>query len=83
MQITYMQKEWKDFERKNLGQYHDLYLKSDKLLLNDVIKNVRKICLKIYNLDPANFLSATGLAWQAAFKKTEAKWELLTNIDML
>ena len=74
---------WKNFEIKNLGQYHDLYLKSDKLLLTDVIKNVRKICLKIYHLDPANFLSATGLAWQAAFKKTEAKWELLTNINML
>ena len=41
------------------------------------------MCLKFYHLDPANFLSAPGLAWQAAFKKTKVKLELLINIDML
>ena len=41
------------------------------------------MCLKIYHLDPVKFLSAPGLAWQAAFKKTEIKLELLTDIDML
>ena len=49
----------------------------------DVFKNFRKMCLEIYDLDPAKFLSAPGLAWQAAFKKTEVKLELLTDIDML
>ena len=42
-----------------------------------------KMCLKIFHLDPVKFLSTPGLAWQAAFKKTEIKLELLTDIDML
>ena len=49
----------------------------------DVLENFRKMCLKIYPLDPAKFLSAPGLAWQAALKNTEVKLELLTSIDML
>ena len=73
----------KDFEIKHLGEYHDLYVKSDTLLLADVFENFRKICLKIYQLDPAKFLSGPGLAWQTALKKAEVKLELLTDIDML
>ena len=73
----------KDFEMKILGGYHDLYFKSDGLLLADVFENFEKMCLKIYHLDPVKFLSASGLAWQAALKKTEVKLELLTDIDML
>ena len=74
-----------DFEIKNLGEYHDLYLKSDTLLLADVFENFRKMFLKIYHLDPVKFISALGLAWQAGLKKTEVKLELLTEllIDML
>ena len=73
----------KDFEIQKLSEYHDLYLKGDTLLLADVFKNVRKMCLKIYHLDPVKFLSAPGLAWEAALKMTEVKLELLTDIDML
>ena len=53
----------KDFEIKNLGEYHDLYLKSDTLLLADVFENFRKMYLKIYHLDPAKSFSSPGLAW--------------------
>ena len=49
---------------KNLGDYHDLYVQSDTLLLADVFENFRNMCIKVYELDPAHFLSATGLAWQ-------------------
>ena len=50
------------------------------LLLADVCENFRDMCLKIYELDPAKFFSAPGLAWQAALKKTGVE---LTDIDML
>ena len=60
-----------------------MYLKSGTLLLADDFENFRKMCLKIYNLDPVKFLSAPGLAWQATLKKTEVKLELSTDLDML
>ena len=53
----------KDLEIKNLGEYHDLYVQSDTLLLADVFENFRNMYLKIYELDPAKFLSAHGLVW--------------------
>ena len=56
----------KDIEIKNLHEYHDLYLKSDTLLLADVFGNFRKMCLEIYQLDSTKFLSVPGLAWGAA-----------------
>ena len=57
---------------KNLGEYHDLYLKSDILLLTDVFKISRKMCLEIHDKDPVKFISAPGLAWQTALKRQ--KW---------
>ena len=73
----------KDFEIKNLGEYHAMYIQGDTSLLADVFENFRNMCLEIYELDPAKFLSAPGLAWQAAFKKTKVKLDVLTDIDML
>ena len=74
----------KDFEIKNLGEYHDsMYVQGDTLLLADVLENFRNMCINIYELDPAKLLSAPGLAWQAALKKTKVKLDLLTDIDML
>ena len=57
---------YKDFEIKYLGEYHVLYVQNDTLLLADVFKNFRNMCTNIYELDPPKFLSASGLAWQAA-----------------
>ena len=73
----------KDFERKNLEKYHDLYVQSDTLLLADVFENLRNMRLKVYKRNRAKFLSAPGLAWQAALKKTILKLDLLTDINML
>ena len=52
----------KDFELKILGEYHDLYVQSNTLLLADVFANFQNMCLQMYELDPARFLSAPGLA---------------------
>ena len=74
---------WEVFEIKTLCEYHDFYVQCDTLLLEDVFENFRDKCTEIYELDPAHFLSAPGLAWQAYIKKTKIKLELLTDIDML
>ena len=72
------------FQIKNLGEYHDLYVQqSDTLLLADVFESFKDMCIKVYGLDPAYFLSAPGLAWQACLKKTGVKLELLKDMDML
>ena len=71
------------FEIKNRGEYHDLYVQSDTLLLADVFENFRDKCIEIYGLDSAHFLSAPGLTWQVCLKKTGVELELLTDIDML
>ena len=60
-----------------------MYDQCDTLLFVDVFENFRNKCIEIYELDPAHFLSAPGLAWQACLKKTKVELELLTNIDML
>ena len=71
------------FEIKNLGEYHDLYVQSDTLLLADVYENFRNMCLDKYKLDSVYFVSAPGLAWQACLKKTGVKLELITDYDMI
>ena len=73
----------KDFEIKHLGEYHDLYVQSNTLLLADVFENFRNMCINIYQLDPLKFLSAPGFAWQADLKKTKVKLDFLTEIEML
>ena len=74
---------FKKFKLKNLVEYHDLYVQSDTLLLADVFENFKSTCIKVYELDPAHFLSLPGLVWQACLKKTNVKLELLTDYDML
>ena len=71
------------FELENLGQYHDLYVQSDTLLLANAFENFRDICIKECELDPAHILSLPGLVWQACLKNTNMELELLTDYDML
>ena len=56
---------FKKLKLKRLGEYHDLYVQSDTLLLPDIFQNFRNMCIEVYELDPAHILSAPGLAWQA------------------
>ena len=74
---------WKEFGLKDFGEYHELYLKTDVILLANVFKAFRKACLKNYGLDPAHFYIAPRLAWKACLKKTRICLELLLDPDIL
>ena len=77
------QKVWGAFSLKNLGEYHDLYLKTDVIILANVFEAFRDTSLEYYQLDLAHFYTSPGLAWQACLKKTGVKLELLTYPNML
>ena len=77
------QKVWKEFRIRNLGDYHDLCLQTDVILLANVFKAFRNTCLEHYKLDPAHFYTSPGLAWKACLRKTRVWLELLTDPDML
>ena len=64
---AHAQKVWEIFDIRNRGEYHDLYIQTDTLLLADVFENFRNKCIEIYGLDPVYFVSAPGLAWQVCF----------------
>ena len=74
---------WNVFNIKTMGEYHDLYLESDILLLSDVFENFRNTCMQYYELDPCHYFTSPGLSWDAMLKMTNIKLELLTDIDML
>ena len=71
---------FKKFKLKHLGEYHDLYVQRDTLLLADVFENFRNMCIKVYELDPAHFLSLPGLAWQACLKKNKRKIRIINRL---
>ena len=81
-EYAHAQEVWKNFGCRNLGDYHDLYVATDVLLLADVFENFRKVCQEKYGLDPAHYYSAPGLSWDALLKKTGVELELLTDLDM-
>ena len=72
----------KSLKLTNLGEYHDLYIKTDVILLANVFEAFRGVCLKNYELDSAHFHTAPGLAWKACSKKTRIRLELLLDPDM-
>ena len=79
---NHTQNVWNTFCLKTMGEYHDLYLKSDILLLADVFENFRKTCMQYYKLDPCHYFTSPGLSWDAMLKMTDIKLELMTDIDM-
>ena len=74
-------KIWEKFECKNIGDYCDLYCRTDVLLLADVFENFRKKCLLYYKLDPTHYFTSPGMSWDALLKKTGVEIELLTDYD--
>ena len=75
-------KIWKVFNCQTFGDYHDLYQKTDVLLLADIFENFRNMCIDYNKLDPCNYLTAPGLSMDAALRMTKIKLDLITNIDM-
>ena len=73
---------WKVFEIKNLGKYHDLYLKTDVLLLCDVFEKFISTFLEYYSLDPSHYFSSPGLSWDAMLKMTGIELQKIDNTDM-
>ena len=73
---------WETFNMKNFGEYHDLYLILDTVLLADCFQKFRTIILKEYGLDPCHFYSIPMLAWSACLKITDVKLDLITDVDM-
>ncbi|RLU17688.1 hypothetical protein DMN91_009924 [Ooceraea biroi] len=74
---------WQRFAIRTLGEYSDLYLKTDVLLLTNVFENFRDSCINSYGLDPAYYYTLPGFTWNAMLKHTRINFELLTDIDMV
>lgn len=75
-------KVWKKFQVKNLGEYTDLYLKSDVLLLSDIFEKFREMSLEFYGLDPCYYVSSPSLSWDAMLLYTKVKLELISDVEM-
>ena len=81
-EYQHAQNVWNEFDLSSMGEYHDLYLKSDILLLADVFENFRKACQQYYQLDPAHYFTTPSLSWDAMLKMTETELELMSDVDM-
>ena len=80
-QYQHAQRVWNTFRCRHLGDYHDLYMLTDVLLLADVFESFRDVCLNYYELDPAHYFTLPNFAWDAMLKKTGVKLELITDYD--
>jgi len=78
---AHAKKVWNIFNISNMGEYHDLYMTTDVLLLVDVFEKFRKMCLNYYKLDPCHYFTSPGLSWDACLKMTKIELELITDID--
>ena len=76
------EKNWNEFNMKNMGDYHDHYLEKDVLLLPDVFEKFIDTCLKFYGLDPCHYFSSPGLNWDVMLKMTGARLENIVDIFM-
>lgn len=81
-QYKHAQEVWKTFSCKNMGDYHDIYLKTDCLLLADVFENFRDKLFEFYELDPCHYITLPGFGWSSMLRMTGVCLELITDPDM-
>ena len=79
---AHARKVWVEFDLQSLGEYHDLYLKTDVLILADVFEKFRTVYMKHYSLDACHYFSSPGLVWDAMLKMTKVQLELMTDREM-
>ena len=72
---------WSTFQIRDMGEYHDLYFRTDVLLLADVFESFRSTCLEYYRLDPCHYYSAPGLSWDALLRMTKINLDLIADLD--
>ncbi|PKK59391.1 hypothetical protein RhiirC2_719843 [Rhizophagus irregularis] len=77
----YAQKIWQTFEMQSFGDYHDLYLETDVLLLADVFMNYTIMCLQDDGLDPSHYVSAPGMFNDSLYKSSGVELKLMTDMD--
>ena len=82
-QYQHAQQVWDTFKMKSMGKYHDLYLKSDVLLLADVFENFRSTYLQYYKLDPAYYFTSPALAGVQCLVKLMNSWNFSVNSHLL
>ncbi|XP_046585666.1 uncharacterized protein LOC124292570 [Haliotis rubra] len=80
---AHAQNVWSFFELQNMGEYHDLYVKTDVLLLADIFERFRAMALQYYHLDPAHYYTLPGMGWDAMLKMGKVELERLTDIDQI
>ena len=73
---------WNVFKMNAMGDYYDLYLKTDVLLLADVFEKFINTCLEYYQLDSCHYFSSPGLSWDAMLKMAGIELKLISDIDM-
>ena len=73
---------WNVFKMNTMGDYHDLYLKTDVLLLADVFEKFVSACLDYYGLDPCHYFSSPRLSWDAMLKMSKIELDLISDNDM-
>jgi hypothetical protein len=76
------QNVWTAMDCKTFQNYHDLYLKTDTVLLADVFENFRDLSMRTYGLDPAHYLTTPSLTWDACLRHTNVDLELITDPEM-
>lgn len=83
LEYEHAQNVFRAFNCRNMGDYSDIYLKTDVLLLCDIFERFRELSLKMFKLDPNHYFTAAGFSWNSMLKFTGIELELITDIEVI